>query len=245
MKRIKVIAALIFAMIVVGACTVVYAPMKIVALTFDDGPSPEYTARVLDILKTKGVKATFFVLGKNAIQHPELVRRAVDEGHMIGNHSYSNKPFSDWDDSQVLNEILGTQQIVHQITGHSPLFVRNPYGIESTGAQKAVRMLGLTGTVGWHWVSEPDDSDWQCVGYQNALDYAKSATVPGAILVARDGVEDERCPNQLDWLSDYIDWVQSHGYTFGLLRSASSPDATNMHSWINVVPADQAIYWNE
>lgn len=243
-KTIQAIVATVCITVIIAACTVVYSPLKIIALTFDDGPTLGYTGKVLNILKEKGVKATFFVLGKNAVKYPNLVRREADEGHVIGNHSYSHRSFAEENDQQVFKEILGTQQIVQQLTGHSPLFVRNPHGIESAGAKKAIRALGLTGTVGWHWGKDVRDDDWRCNGVQDTLNFAKSATAPGAILLAHDGNEVTQCPNQLDWLSQYIDWALSHGYQFGLLRASSGPNKINMNSWVDVVPVSKARYWN-
>lgn len=217
---------------------------RLVALTFDDGPTPGYTDLVLDILREKKVTATFFVLGKNAAAHPASVKRIVAEGHVVGNHGYSHAAFDRLTPEQTFNEILGTQQIVHSITGHSPKFVRNPLGVETPAAQQAVRRLGLTGHVGWHWGGEAHRDDWACKGVGPTLQGAKDATRPGAVLLAHDANEVTRCPEQLEWLRTYIDWARAQGFEFGGLRTGPGPDPLNMSSWIEVVPTADVQRWN-
>lgn len=248
MKKWRLLAIATAFLLVAGVVAgfVTLRPHRIVALTFDDGPTPGYTAKILDILEKENVKATFFVTGKNAEAHPELIRRIVAEGHTLGNHSYSHTRFDRLTPDQTFNEILGTQQIIEQITGHSPKFVRNPQGVETPAAQEATRRLGLTGTVGWHWGSDDvGNDDWTCRGAQATLKFAQDATRPGAILLAHDANEVTNCPEQLRWLDDYIKWAKTQGYTFGGLRTTDKPNALNNNSWVGVVDADEAQRWNE
>lgn len=97
-------------------------------LSFDDGPTPGVTDWVLDVLKEFGVKATFFVLGKNVRKHPELVHRAIDEGHSIGNHGYGH--LNGWDTSTqaYLHDIAKANQTLWEYTGYSSNLFRPPYG---------------------------------------------------------------------------------------------------------------------
>lgn len=236
---------LVVALVASATAYAVLAPKKIIALTFDDGPSGAYTMQVLDILRGKDVQATFFVTGINAEQYPEVVRREVLDGHALGNHSYSHHSFATLDDDATYTEILGTQQIVEQIVGKSPKFIRYPFGTESPAASKAVRHLGLTGTVGWHSGGEPGRDDWRCLGVDATLQAAKDSTEPGAIILAHDANEVTACPDQLIWLSEYIDWARSRGYEFGLLRTADAPSGLNLNSWVEVVPVDEMQRWNE
>ena len=85
----------------------------LVALTFDDGPSPQRTGYVLEVLKQKGVTATFFLQGSNAAEHPDLVRRIRDEGHVIGNHAYSHAYFPELTQARAREEITRTQRGPH------------------------------------------------------------------------------------------------------------------------------------
>lgn len=247
-QSLRGIIILFLVLVVPFACTASVGTAqvsKMIALTFDDGPTPGYTERILDILQQKNVKATFFVTGKNASEYPDVVRKTVADGHVIGNHSYSHANFQRLTDEQVFNEILGTQQIIYQITNHSPKFVRNPLGFETPAAQKVTHELGLTGSVGWHWGEDVHDDDWTCKGVDATLRFAKSATQPGAIILVHDANEVTRCPEQLVWLGQYIDWVRQQGYAFGLLHTAEAPNKINMNTWVNVVPDDVAQRWNE
>ncbi len=103
-----------------------YAPGKI-ALTFDDGPDPEWTPQILDILKEKHVHATFFIIGSNAEANPELVQRIVDEGHEVGNHTYTHPNLADTPIQAVALELNATQRLFQALTGRSMVLFRPPY----------------------------------------------------------------------------------------------------------------------
>ncbi len=101
-----------------------------VALTFDDGPDPVDTPKLLDLLREKGVKATFFVVGKRADQYPEIVRRAWNEGHLIANHTWSHYSlFCFLTPSRLRAEIERGSESVRRICGHRPRFFRSPVGL--------------------------------------------------------------------------------------------------------------------
>lgn len=112
------------------ACLVVPAEAedKCVALTLDDGPSAEYTGRVLDVLSGAGVKATFFVVGQRVVENRALVRRMREEGHEIGNHSFSHPWLSHLSLAAAARQITQTDEAVVAITGVRPRVVRAPYG---------------------------------------------------------------------------------------------------------------------
>ena len=99
-----------------------------VALTFDDGPHPKYTAELLDGLKERGVHATFFVTGEHAEQYPELIKRMSEEGHLIGNHTYSHIQLKKSNHEKFKEELIKTNEIISDITGRDVTFVRPPYG---------------------------------------------------------------------------------------------------------------------
>ena len=98
------------------------------AMTFDDGPSAEYTPRLLDMLKARHLKATFFLVGKNVQAHPELVRRIVAEGHEVGNHTWDHPQLSKLSDEQATEEIEKTQDAIRGACGVTPTILRPPYG---------------------------------------------------------------------------------------------------------------------
>lgn len=101
--------------------------MKI-ALTFDDGPHPNYTAQLLDGLKERGARATFFVTGEHAELHPEIIKRMSEEGHCVGNHTYSHMQLKDSNQEEFKQELIKTNEIITGITGEEVLYVRPPYG---------------------------------------------------------------------------------------------------------------------
>lgn len=109
-----------------------------VSFTFDDGPDPEHTPHLLDILKQYHQRATFFVIGEKAQQYPELIERIITEGHEIGNHTFTHSEPSQTSTRQFLNEIKKTDQLLKQITGQTPDLVRPPKGKLSIS-----KLLGL------------------------------------------------------------------------------------------------------
>lgn len=120
-----------------------------VALTFDDGPDPQRTPAVLDLLARQGVRATFFVVGARAEAHPELVRRMAAEGHVVGNHSYTHSwRFPLRSLGRTVEELRRTGEVLHRITGRQPRLFRPPFGVTNPTIARAVRRLGLD-PVGW------------------------------------------------------------------------------------------------
>lgn len=122
---------------------------KQIAISFDDGVDPAQTPLILDILANHKIRASFFCIGKNCIGNEILVRRIVDEGHIIGNHTYSH---SNWFDcygfKRMLKEIKKTDQILEHIIGKKPFFFRPPYGVTNPALKKALEMSGHL-PIGW------------------------------------------------------------------------------------------------
>jgi hypothetical protein len=102
-----------------------------VALTFDDGPDPEWTPQILDILKQKKVSATFFVVGEKAESEPGLIQRILEEGHELGNHTFTHPNLSRTSDGQIRLELNATRRLIEGITGRSLLFFRPPYNADN------------------------------------------------------------------------------------------------------------------
>lgn len=101
---------------------------KRIALTFDDGPDETYTKILLDGLKKRGVKASFFVIGEKAKDHPDLIKRMQEEGHLIGNHTYHHVELTKVDPATEKTEIEKTNDVIESITGEKVVFIRPPYG---------------------------------------------------------------------------------------------------------------------
>ncbi len=99
-----------------------------IAITFDDGPHPVYTPMLLDGLKERGVKASFFVIGKNIPGNEKILKRMADEGHIIGNHTYHHVQLNGISDRDACKEVEETSELIKSITGQDTLFLRAPFG---------------------------------------------------------------------------------------------------------------------
>ena len=127
------------------------APRKI-ALTFDDGPHPYCTEKLLDGLKERGVKATFFVTGEHAKLHPDVIQRMYEEGHLIGNHTYSHIQLRKNNQEAFREELIRTNEVIGEITGGEGLYVRPPYGSWDKSFEKELNMIPVLWTI--------DPLDW-------------------------------------------------------------------------------------
>jgi len=125
------------------------------ALTFDDGPNPAWTPRLLDVLAEHNVRATFFMVGKFATGERELARRVSDAGHLVGNHTWSHPDLSRASDPQVLDELTRTNDILSEITGKRMRYFRPPFGARRPYVLKLARQLDLV-PVTWNAMT----SDW-------------------------------------------------------------------------------------
>ena len=120
-----------------------------ISITFDDGPNPEFTPKVLALLKNYNAKATFFLIGKNAEKHPEIVRQIIEEGHNIGNHSYSHsKNFGFFSSEKVAAELRQTNSILKKITGKDLKLFRPPFGVTNQNIKKGLKNTGHY-SIGW------------------------------------------------------------------------------------------------
>ena len=141
-----------------------------IALTFDDGPHPEHTPRLLDVLAERHLKATFFVIGELAAQHPDLVRRIAAEGHELGNHTWSHGEPARTDSRQFLDEVRRTDELLAELTGTAPLTMRPPKGELNWGKLSGVWQRGQS-VVLWnvdprdYRMASADDMAAWCSGY--------------------------------------------------------------------------------
>ncbi len=123
---------------------------KVVALTFDDGPLTEYTPQLLDILQAQQAAAAFFCIGKNIAGQEALLQRIHEEGHLIGNHSYTHHFWFDlFGMRRMLDELRKTDDAVYQVIGNRPHFFRPPYGVTNPNLRNAVRRGGYH-SLGWN-----------------------------------------------------------------------------------------------
>ena len=132
---------------------------KKICLTFDDGPDGRYTELLLDGLKERGVKATFFITGKKAEEFPEIVKRMSEEEHLIGNHTYSHMQLAKGKEEQFKKELQKTNEIIKALTGEQPTFVRPPYGAWEKKFEDELNMFPVLWTIDpLDWCSDNADS---------------------------------------------------------------------------------------
>lgn len=120
-----------------------------IAITFDDGPNPQFTPQVLALLKKYRAQATFFLIGKNVEKHPEIAKQIVNEGHTIGNHTYSHSgKIGFFSTKKLVEEIEKTDQIFQKFIEKTPLLFRPPFGVTNPNINKALQKTGHT-SIGW------------------------------------------------------------------------------------------------
>lgn len=129
-----------------------------IALTFDDGPSPAWTPVLLDGLKERGVKATFFLIGENAEKNPEIVKRMKEEGHLIGNHTYHHVELTKVSENEARAELADTSAVIASITGKEPEYMRPPFGAWQRKLEQEIQMLPVLWTIDpLDWTTENQD----------------------------------------------------------------------------------------
>ncbi len=160
-----------------------------VALTFDDGPDERWTPKILDVLKKEHVPATFFVVGNNMERNPELVLREVNEGHEIGNHSYTHPNLADISEVQVDLELNATQRLLESVIGRSTFLFRPPYLADSRPqVHEEARPIVLAEKLGYVTICENiDPEDWARPGVDAILQRVRTQRAEGSIVLLHDG----------------------------------------------------------
>ncbi|WP_419889080.1 polysaccharide deacetylase family protein [Paenibacillus xylanexedens] len=181
---------------------------KKVALTFDDVPDPRFTPQVLDILKKYDVRATFFIVGSRAEKHPDLVKRIVKEGHMVGNHSYNHPEFSKLSMTAFRKQILHTGDIIQRLAGYTPKMIRPPYGdINEEQLRWAAKQH--YSIVNWN----VDSLDWKGLSKEQVKDNILSAVKPGSIVLQHaGGGVGSNLNGTIEALPEIIEELRNRGY---------------------------------
>jgi peptidoglycan/xylan/chitin deacetylase (PgdA/CDA1 family) len=179
----------------------------VVALTFDDGPHPKFTPQILDILKAKGVQATFFMLGREAERHPDLVRRVVAEGHIIGNHTWAHPHLQGLAEDRFTAEIDRTTEVLESISGHDVVCTRPPYG---DAQPDTVARLAAHGQASVVWSA--DSRDFEKPGADAIIGHSLAGLGPGSIILLHDGggIRDQT----IAALPHLIDQIRQRGFSF-------------------------------
>src|SRR5438309_7349945 len=201
-----------------------------VALTFDDGPDPEWTPKILDILKAAKVKAAFFLVGVNAERYPKLVRRIVDEGHEIGNHTYYHPNLALCWPEHIRIELNATQLLIQSLTGRATTLFRPPYAADTQPSRLAELIpLQIAQDQDYMVVLENiDPQDWAKPGADVILQRVKQQRHDGSIVLLHDAGGNrsqtvQALPRIIDWLQTRGDTIVPLSMLLGTTRDALMP----------------------
>lgn len=172
-----------------------------IALTFDDGPSV-YTDEVMKVFETHNANASFFMLGENIKYHPDTVKRMVENGFEICNHSWDHKSIASNDKKFIRKEIFDTQDELYKLTGYEASYIRPPYGAWNETTEQVLEQNGLHVAL-WN----VDSEDWRNRDKQITLSRAKAGTFDGAIILFHD-----LYPTTLEAVKELVPYLQSEGY---------------------------------
>ena len=196
------------------------ANRKVIALTFDDGPDGKYTPKVLDVLKQYQIKATFFLVGSQVEKYPDVVKRIVDEGHDIGNHSWSHKDLSKLDAKALDEQLARTQQAIEKASGFVPDLVRAPYGAISPALIDYLHDNELKHVA---WTVDP--KDWAGTSVSVMRDNIRKHAKPGGIILLHSfGGRKNALDHTLQLLPLIIGDLQKAGYEFATVDDMIGAD---------------------
>jgi len=179
-----------------------------IALTFDDCPDPATTGQILDKLKKYGAKATFFLLGENVEKYPDLVKRIVEEGHDVANHSYDHPKYTTLNEQDFKNQVTKTNDLIYKVAGVKPVFLRPPYGEISELQLNWLSSLGMM-TVQW----TVDTLDWKGLDKKEIANTVEANAVPGSI-VLQHSAPGVPLQGSVDSLDIFIPGLQKKGAKF-------------------------------
>lgn len=177
----------------------------LVALTFDDGPDPASTPRILDLLAASHVTATFFVVGRQAQRFPDLVRAEVGEGSAVESHTWNHRRLPGLDEAAFSAEVDRSDDLLAQLIGHRVTCVRPPYGRVDS---RVVERLGSRGLTTALW--DVDPRDWIRPGAGTIADRVLGRLHPGAVIVLHDGGGDRS--QTVAALPRILDGIRARGY---------------------------------
>ncbi|MCA0174118.1 polysaccharide deacetylase family protein [Bacillus sp. RAR_GA_16] len=177
---------------------------KYVALTFDDGPRPEVTPRVLEALKKHHAKATFFMLGSQVEKHPSLAAQVADAGHEIGNHTDRHINLTQIEKSQLVKEVTNSSQEIEEATGQIPTLIRPPYGEINSQVEEVARSNGSS-LILW----SVDSLDWKSKNARAINEVVQEEVVSGSIILLHDVH-----PTTADALPNLLTTLEKEGYHF-------------------------------
>ncbi|MGV9316166.1 polysaccharide deacetylase family protein [Streptomyces sp. NPDC003691] len=179
---------------------------RTMVLTFDDGPDPRYTPEVLDILARYDVPAMFFVCGEMAAAHGDLVRRMADDGHVVGNHTWSHPLMPSLAPSRIRDEMGRTSEVVDELTGQAPLWYRAPFGAWNRHSFEIGAELGME-PLAW----TVDTLDWREPGAGTIVSRVLDGAAPGVVVLSHDAGGDRS--QSVAALRNYLPKLLEAGFT--------------------------------
>ena len=200
-----------------------------IALTFDDGPHPVMTERLLAMLKNEGVPATFFVVGKMAARYPQILQEISRQGHEIANHTYSHPNLARADKKTLLTELAQTRSIIQKLTGQDTLLYRPP------GGNYSRQSLKVASQAGYHmilWTVLTKDVNGASIPVMQH--HVLSSASDGAIVLMHSGI-----PNTVDMLPSVIEKLRAQGYHFVTVSQLLGFD--HAHGGFEPVPSQTAL----
>ncbi|MGC8832801.1 MAG: polysaccharide deacetylase family protein [Armatimonadota bacterium] len=207
---------------------------KEIALTFDDGPHPAYTPKLLDILDRYGVKATFFVVGMMARRYPNLVKEEAAKGHVVGNHTYHHVDLTKLSEEEIADEIQRCDAVLKRILGKQPRYFRPPGGDYNAKIAQISQAMGHTMVL---WTDDP--GDYANPGEDVILERTLGRVRNGGIILMHDGIQ-----QTIDVLPTIITYLRNKGYRFvtvdemlestvegGALQKGEAAGGLRLNSW--------------
>ena len=174
---------------------------KKVALTFDDGPNQNYTEMLLEGLKERGVHATFFLLGKQVEQSPQIVKKMHRDGHLIGNHSYEHVNLSSLSDEAAMKQVDMTNEAIYKVTGEYPEYIRPPFGCWKSNLDYETTMIEVLWNI--------DPLDWKTNSTAAVVERVLKKVEEDDIILLHDASE-----SSVNAAFEIIDKLKKEGYEF-------------------------------
>ncbi len=199
-----------------------------VALTFDDGPHPTLTPKLLDLLAAHNVKATFFVIGENVKAYPEIAARIVREGHEIANHSWSHPAFTKLGYAAVQSQIQRTEDAIQQAAGVKCKLLRPPYGAFNNALAARIHDEFRYQNIMW----SVDPLDWKRPGSSVVAQRLVAGALPGAILLAHD-----IHPGTIEAVPSVLRQLDAKGYRFVTVSDLIQMETTHPLPTPTVAPS--------
>lgn len=206
----------------------VHTEKMVLAMTFDDGPHPVNTPKLLDMLKQRNIKATFFLIGKSAKTYPQIVRRILEEGHEIGNHTWTHCSLTSRSDEQIRSELKMSEDALVEAAGYRPHLIRPPYGaINSRIKEFMYKEFGYS-TILW----SVDPQDWRRPGVSVVTSRLVNGAHPGAIMLAHD-----IHPPTIQAMPAMFDQLLAKGYQFVTVSQLMNIEKENVPLGVVIRPA--------